>query len=474
MKLLQNMALVAFIAFSCWGCTATKRTESFNTVTSAVQERIGREVIWGRPSEQLDQSLRNLLVNDLTADDAVQFALLRNHSLQALYEELSIAEADLIAAGLLSNPVFDGEVRFESGGSGTALELAVVQNFLDVFFIPLRKRVASAAFDEAKTRVTLAVLQFSGEVRRRYIAYQAAEQLLELHHTVLTATEASYDLARRLHEAGNITDLELANEQALREQSRINTSAAELEADVARERLNAVMGLWGDETSWSLTSRLPEPLVQDVTPPDFERTAVANSLDLEAARLGVSYAAARLGIVKPSALFDDAGLGVAGEREVSGDWTVGPAFSLPLPLFNTGQTAANKARAQLQQAWERYTALAVQIRAESRAVHQRMTNLHARAMHYREVVLPLRHRILEETQRQYNAMQVGAFQLLQARQQEIEAGASYVATLRDFWLAQTDAEQLISGASVSGSHFEGRNAGSPGLSEKLEQRGGEE
>ena len=204
------------------------------------------------------------------------------------------------------------------------------------------------------------------------------------------------------------------------------------------------------------------------------RKAVASSLDLEAARLGVTHAAARLGIAKPSVLFDDAGLGVAGEREVSGDWTVGPAFSLPLPLFNTGQTAASKARAQLQQAWERYTALAVQIRAESRALYQRMTNLQTRAMHYREVVLPLRHRILEETQRQYNAMQIGAFQLLQAKQQEIDAGASYLATLRDYWLAKTDAEQLMSGASVSGSRFEASNSGSPGLSEKTEQRGGEE
>ena len=35
-------------------------------------------------------------------------------------------------------------------------------NFLNIFYIPLRKRVAAARFEEAKTRVTGAVLDFAG------------------------------------------------------------------------------------------------------------------------------------------------------------------------------------------------------------------------------------------------------------------------------------------------------------------------
>ena len=38
-------------------------------------------------------------------------ALLNNRELQALYAELGVAQADLVQAGLLSNPVFDGAVR---------------------------------------------------------------------------------------------------------------------------------------------------------------------------------------------------------------------------------------------------------------------------------------------------------------------------------------------------------------------------
>ena len=42
-------------------------------------------------------------------------------------------------------------------------------------------------------------------------------------------------------------------------------------------------------------------------------------------------------------------------------------------------------------------------------------------------------------------MQIGAFQLLQAKQQEIEAGGQYIETLRDYWLARTELDQLLSG-----------------------------
>jgi cobalt-zinc-cadmium efflux system outer membrane protein len=68
-----------------------------------------------------------------------------------------------------------------------------------------------------------------------------------------------------------------------------------------------------------------------------------------------------------------------------------------------------------------------------------------RAEHYRKVVLPLRERIVQDTQEQYNAMQVGAFQLLIAKQQEIDAGNRYIETVRDYWLARTELEVILSG-----------------------------
>ena len=42
-------------------------------------------------------------------------------------------------------------------------------------------------------------------------------------------------------------------------------------------------------------------------------------------------------------------------------------------------------------------------------------------------------------------MSVSVFQLLMARREQIEAARSYVESLRDYWTAQAEAEQLRSG-----------------------------
>ena len=71
-------------------------------------------MVWNLGTEldaQVDQEVRALLHDTLTVDGAIQVALLNNRNLQALYAELGVAQADLVQAGLLKNPVFDGAVR---------------------------------------------------------------------------------------------------------------------------------------------------------------------------------------------------------------------------------------------------------------------------------------------------------------------------------------------------------------------------
>jgi outer membrane protein, heavy metal efflux system len=68
-----------------------------------------------------------------------------------------------------------------------------------------------------------------------------------------------------------------------------------------------------------------------------------------------------------------------------------------------------------------------------------------RARYYRDILLPLHERVVSEGQLQYNAMQIGIFQLLRDRAQQIEAGVAYVEELRDYWVARADLAQILSG-----------------------------
>jgi len=443
-----SWALVA--ALGAGACATVPEEAGFSDAAAVVRERTGLEIQWGRgqlQDEAVDAKVRELLERDLDAESAVAIALLRNRHLQALYEDLRIAQADLVEAGLLKNPIFHLEARFPEGGGGTAFDLGLEQDFLSILYLPLRKRVATASFEATKLRVAEHVLALAGEVRAAFYVLQGAEQLAELRRTVMEATDASSEFARRLHEAGNIRDLDRDNEMALHEEARLALARAEIERTEARERLNSLMGLWGRETAWKVSARLSELPPEEEATERIESRAVEASLALAQRRIEIDREAQRLGFVRETRFTPDPALGISAEREAeSGLWTTGPAFAVSIPLFNQGQPAVARAVAVLNSLQQGYGAEAVELRSAVRSTASHVLASRGRVDFLHRVILPLRSRIVEGSQLEYNAMQEGAFQLLMAKRAEIEAGATYVEELRGYWIAKAMLGQILAGA----------------------------
>jgi cobalt-zinc-cadmium efflux system outer membrane protein len=438
----------------CAPSATSKREAGFQDVRSTLAARGVNHVEWNTGSSddaRASDAVRSLLSRELDADDAVQVALLNNRRLQATFEDLGVAQADLVQAGLLRNPVFSADLKFAEAGGGTKVEMAVTQEFLDVLQLPLRKRMAGHVLAAAKVRVSAAVLDLAGDVRRAFYVHQAALQTLGLRRQVAAATGASFDFARRLREAGNITALQLAREQAQAEQSKLDLAAAEADVLATREQLNVLMGLWGTDTQWTAAPRLPDVPAKKVDTATVESHAVERSLELAESRATLDAAADALGIRRSYAIFGggDVELGAAAEREAEGGWEIGPSVSVPIPLFDTGDAAVSRAAAELRRARQNYTATAVEVRAAARAARDRLLATRATAERYRAIILPLRHSIVEQSQAENNAMLVGTFDLLRAKQDEMEAGAAFVTALRDYWLARAEFDQVMNGRMTS-------------------------
>ncbi len=453
------------------GCATVNQKGGFPEVRAAVEERKRLQIAWNGGTE-LDQEavekVQSLLKENLTVDEAVQVALLNNRQLQATYSELGVAQADLVQAGLLKNPIFDAAILYSMAHGGPPdLEFSVVMNFLDVFFMPLRKRVAAARFEEAKLQVTAAVLDLAHQVRRAFLIHQANEQMLELRQTTLQALRISFEVAKRLHDAGNMSDLDLFRERAQTEGAKLQLASAEVAARQSREQLNALMGLWGRDTEWTSAARMPDIPVDPLRIDGIENAALQKSLDLAIARQRMIVAGEQLGVSKWTALMPEFHSGPLGEREER-SWEVGPVLEFPIPLFDQGQGQVGRNAAELRRAQQEYYALAVRIRSAARAARDRMQGARDQALYYRDILLPLRERILNEVQLHYNAMQVGVFQLLRVREQQIETAVAYIEALREYWLARTDLEQILIGRLPARNGDRPARNGSPMKAEKKE------
>src|SRR5690625_2443369 len=381
-------------ALGLGGCASVPRNAGFDDVRQMVAERTDHEVHWNQGTEadaEVAGRVRTMLYEDeLEIEEAVQIALLNNRDLQATYENLMIAQADLVAAGLLANPIFDAEIRFLEGGGGESFEIGIVQDFLSVFQIPLRKKVAAARFEATKQQVAGAVLDMAADVREAWYRFVAAKQMLELRQTAMDATEAAYELAQRLHEAGNFTDLDLRMERAQYENAKLELASSEYAVIASRESLNALMGLWGEAaTAWQAPTRLAEPPAETESVEELESQIVAANFQLAALRHRIETSGQILGLERTFGLFPEAEVGATGEREADGEWAVGPVFQLPIPLFNQGQPQVAAAMAQLRRDQAEYYATAVNLRVSARLARESVENARNRVTYYQTVLLPL-------------------------------------------------------------------------------------
>ena len=425
------------------GCTTSKGVPS--DADGVISEQADYDMPETGDDALVQEKVEALLADTLDLEAAIEVALLNNRHLQALYASLGIARADLVQAGLAENPVLDTHIGYPvEEDHSPDLGFSLAFNVLDLFHVPLKKAVAQSALEEVQLSVSKEVVSLVVDVQQAFYHYQAALQQRELMAQVMQATEAAYEAAGLLREAGNIRSIDLNNERAFYEQTRLDAAYVELAVMDTREQLNRLMGLWGENAgAWGIGTRLP---VIDALPEnleDAEGTAIDANLDLKRTAQELETFAHRQGVVNATALLPHLKLGVDAERE--GAWEIGPSIGFPIPLFDQGQARKAAIEAEIKRKQATYYALAVDIRATSRALRQQMIARHQAAGHIQDVIVPLSSQISVETQEQYNAMQIGVFQLLNARQQEIQAGRQYIDALLAYWLSHSGYEALMQG-----------------------------
>ena len=276
-KILVSLLLAFFVAIST---LAARDEDSFAPVEQAARQRSRSAVTWQREQKAREQTVaevRRLLRAPLTPNAAAQIALLNNRGLQSTFEEIGLAQADLIEARTFPNPELNVSARFpDKPPSGTDVEWSIAQNFLNILMIPLKAKVAKDQLLAAQFRVSDAITRLVAETKSAIYQLKAAEEILARLKVEQAAQATSLDLIQKLHEAGNITDLQLLQQQGEYSQSRLQIAQTEADIRELREKLNRLMGLWGTDTDWKVEPKLPDVPRTDFSIGGLETLAITH------------------------------------------------------------------------------------------------------------------------------------------------------------------------------------------------------
>lgn len=400
-------------------------------VSMLVESKVGKSVSWNRL--QGDHVPVRCKREELTMDEAVEMALLNNPELQAILWELGIAQADLIEAGMLQNPLFDGYVRFPDRGAFHVNPLfSITQNFIDLLLIPLRKRVVEAELQKTQFRLAQAVLDLAFDVQETFVHLQAEQGRIKLLEMWADAVEAASQLAEGQKQQGNISELDASRRKIELLEAKAELSRNRVALIQWRERMNRLLGLSG---GWRIGGNLPDLPKEEGSMDCLEALALSQRLDLEEARWDLESFARKLG-VKPWWAYTAGVVGFSMEREPEGETVAGPAFSGAIPIFNYGQAERARLWARYSQSVERLKAMEIKALAEVRAASDQLLVSRQLAELYQKELAPLQKQVVELSQKYYHAMALSVYELLAAKRQELQLQIQGAQALRDYWLSR--------------------------------------
>ena len=448
------------------GCASFSPDGGMGDVAQDVKRETGGKVVKidsVDAARKAHEQVTALLARPLSADDAVQIALLNNRDLQAAYNDLGVSEADYVQQSLPPNPSLSLNYY---GGTGVAdFEIRLIEDILSLMTLQSRSKIAAEHFEHAKHGAVATTLSLAADVRRAWVRTIAAERQVRFLEQARQTADASARLVAKLAEAGQGDQLDQAEIAAFYTELSVRVGQARLTERRERESLTRLMGLWGGDVAFRLPDDLPSLPGDPATMADVEAQAINRRVDLLMARHDVVAFAKSLKLTQATryvSLFQLAGMVNNESANPLTDFNTpitrgGGALEISIPVFDTGEARERKARETYMRAVNRLAAKAVNARSEARIAYETYRGTYDIARFYETRVLPLRQTVSREFELRYSTavnttevMRVDLFKVLVDTRTRIAATAAALDARRDFNLAAVDLQAALTFGSGTG------------------------
>ncbi len=475
-RILWSLAQVAAIG----GCATVNPALDYDRAAQHVAAATGREHVYQPDDdESAARFVEELLRDGITVDETVQVCLLNNPTLQASFMDIGMARADVVQAGLLSNPSLGIALQLPSGGGLASLEGGLAQNIADLWQIPPRRRAAKRSLDQTILGLARQAADLAAEAKTAYYEAVGADESLRISQENLSVAQSLLELAATRQQAGAASELDVNLSRGLALDAELEVEARRLAAAEARRRLATLLGVTTDADRLTLLDPLP-----NLPPkaPDAQRLLdIARTwrLDIRWAEQAVYAAEARLheeyrrvfgtielGVAlergeRPRSdggrdiLADTARASIANggltapkiqprsERRRNTDFIIGPSLDLELPIFDQNQAQIAKARYAYEQASKRLEALVRAAAQEVRSAVDRVLTAWKLVRIYRDRSIPLAQSNLELSREAYRAGRASFLSVLEAQRFFLETRSGCVGAAQTAATAAAELERTI-------------------------------
>jgi len=463
------------------GCATVNPQLDYERVRHHITEATGQERVYVPGDDELvAEIVADLSQDGITAAEAVEIGLLNSPTLQAAFLDVGMARADVVQAGLFSNPFVGVSVRLPDGGGLAGLEAGVAQNIAELWQIPVRKQAAERTLDRAILELARMAADRAADVKAAYYEAVGADELYRIAQENLALTKELLELALARQEAGATSELDVNLSRSLAVHADIEVERARLAAADARRALATLLGLVSSADELVLVDSLPDayPTIADV--PALVELARGWRLDLRAAREAVALAEAQreeqYRLVFPTIelgldferearrsqggrniLADTARASIANgdltapdiesrsqrRRERGQDTVLGPSLGVEVPLFDQNQAQIAKADYALLQARKTLEAVDRAVTQEVRGAADRTLAAWRLMRKFREQSIPLAQRNLDLSREAYRAGRASFLSVLEAQRFSLETRSGLVDAAQRAAMAVPELERTI-------------------------------
>lgn len=331
----RRTPLLWLLAIAIAGCGTVHPAGDYARTRALIQDHTGAGSVYDPAAEEAAGPIVEGLMSDgLTAEEAVQIALLNNNLFQSQFQEIGVSCAEVVQSGLFSNPALGFSARFPSGGGRSNLSFSLAQEIVDLWQIPVRKRIARDTLENTVSTVVALAIDLATRTRQTYFRIRVLEETEKVAAENLELLRRTETLAGNRFQAGetSILDVNLVRAEVLAATMRLESMRAE--SAVKRAELNRMLGLSRGQSDPALTDPLPARMPAIEGDDDLIGKALETRVDLKAAAAGLDAAEAEI-TKQRLAVIPSVSIGAEGERTDNR----GPNALAPLPTDNAGLSA---------------------------------------------------------------------------------------------------------------------------------------